>query len=207
MTPTETETFWQEFYAARESVWSGNPNAALVRETAGLTPGTALDLGCGEGADSIWLATGGWRVTGVDVARVALDRAAAHAEAAGVSDRVTWQQHDLDVSFPEGQFDLVSASFFHSPVAPQRTAVLRKAAAAVAPGGRLLIVSHVDLPWAAERHPDVRFDSAEETLDSLALAGADWEVEVVEHVGREATDHDGNRVQVTDGIVRVRRVG
>jgi len=206
MTPTETEAFWQEFYAARESVWSGNPNVALVRETSGLTPGTALDLGCGEGADSIWLATGGWRATGVDVARVALDRAAAHAEAAGVRDRVSWEQHDLDVSFPDGQFDLVTASFFHSPVAPQRTAVLRRAAAAVAPGGRLLIVSHVDLPWAAERHPGVRFDSAEETLDSLELSSAGWEVEVVEHVDREATDHDGNRVPVTDGIVRVRRV-
>lgn len=205
MTPTETEAFWQEFYAARESVWSGKPNAALVRETAGLTPGTALDLGCGEGADSIWLATAGWRVTGVDVSRLALDRAAAHATTAGVADRIAWERHDLDVSFPEGEFDLVSASFFHSPVAPQRTAVLRRAAAAVAPGGRLFITSHVDLPWAAERHPGVRFDSAEETLLSLELADADWQVEVVEHVEREATDHDGNRVPVTDGIVRVQR--
>ena len=207
MTPAETETFWNEFYAARDAVWSGNPNVALVREIAGIEPGTALDLGCGEGADSIWLATAGWRVTGADVAQVALDRAAAHAAAAGVAERVTWQRYDLDVTFPAGEFDLVSVHFFHSPVAPQRTAVLRRAAAAVAPGGRLLIVSHVDMPWAAERHPEVRFDSAEETLASLALDPAAWTTERVEHVGRPGVGRDGSALTFTDGIVRVRRAG
>jgi len=203
---TETERFWQDFYSERPAIWSGNPNAALVRETTGMPPGSALDLGCGEGADSIWLASAGWQVIGVDVARVALDRAALHAAAAGVSDRVNWQQHDLDVSFPTGEFDLVSVHFFHSPVAPHRTAVLRRAAEAVAVGGLLLIVSHVDLPWAAERHPDVRFDSAAETLASLELPPAEWRTERVEHVERQTTDREGALVTVTDGIVRTRRL-
>jgi len=63
MDPATTETFWEEFYRKQERVWSGNPNAILVREVTGLDPGTALDLGCGEGADAIWLAQHGWRVT------------------------------------------------------------------------------------------------------------------------------------------------
>jgi len=205
MTPSETERFWHDFYTERGAVWSGRPNVALVRETADLAPGTALDLGCGEGADSIWLATQGWQVTGVDVSRVALDRAAEHATAAGVTARVSWERHDLDLSFPAGEFDLVSAHFFHSPVAPHRAAVLRRASEAVAPGGVLLIVSHVDLPWAAERHPDVHFDSAEATLASLVLSPDDWRTEVLAHVERDGTDREGNTHPVTDGIVRVRR--
>jgi len=133
------ETFWDELYGKKEQIWSGNPNAVLVRAITGITPGAALDLGCGEGADAIWLAQHGWSVTAVDVSQIALRRAQRHAESAGVSKNIEWQQCDLTVSFPDGLFDLVSAQFLHSPVDFPRERVLRAAADAVAPGGRLLI--------------------------------------------------------------------
>lgn len=93
---------WDERYRESHRIWSGKPNAALVREVEGLAPGRALDLGCGEGADAVWLAREGWQVTATDISRVALDRAAEHAADAGVADRIDWQFHDLGVSFPEG---------------------------------------------------------------------------------------------------------
>ncbi len=111
----DSERFWEGFYREREQVWSGEPNPVLVRETDGLTPGRALDLGCGEGADALWLAGCGWQVTAVDVSRTALERAEASARASGLAGRVDWQQHDLGTSFPPGSFDLVSACFLHSP--------------------------------------------------------------------------------------------
>ena len=85
----DTHEFWEQFYAEREQVWSGRPNVVLVEEIEGLAPGTALDLGCGEGADAIWLASRGWQVVAADISQAALDRAAAHAAAAGVGDRIT----------------------------------------------------------------------------------------------------------------------
>lgn len=100
-TPTDAE-LWDERYRESTRIWSGNPNTALVREVEGLTPGRALDLGCGEGADAVWLARWGWRVTATDISRVALERAAEHAAEAGVRELVDWQFHDLGVSFPEG---------------------------------------------------------------------------------------------------------
>ena len=76
----ETEAYWDGFFQSRDRVGSGRPNAVLARETADLNPGSALDLGCGEGDDAIWLAHHGWRVTAVDVSPTALARAA-HAPA------------------------------------------------------------------------------------------------------------------------------
>ena len=80
--PAEAE--WNARYAEKERIWSGNPNALLVREASGLEPGRALDLGCGEGADVIWFAHHGWRVVGADISDIALARAAEHAVSEGV---------------------------------------------------------------------------------------------------------------------------
>jgi 2-polyprenyl-3-methyl-5-hydroxy-6-metoxy-1,4-benzoquinol methylase len=195
------QEFWEQFYGEREQVWSGHPNDVLVEEVKGMTPGTALDLGCGEGADSIWLAQQGWRVTGTDISQVALERAATHADDAGVADRITWARHDFTRSIPTGPFDLVSAHFLHSPVDDPRDAALRAAAAAVAPGGTLLVVSHEAVPW----HPEVEFPTAQEVLDSLALEPAAWTVERLDSRPRRATRPDGTEVDVRDSVVRLRR--
>ncbi|HEV7666156.1 MAG TPA: class I SAM-dependent methyltransferase, partial [Chloroflexota bacterium] len=92
-----TQEFWDERYASAATIWSGNPNPHLVAQVSDLRPGTALDVGSGEGADAIWLAEQGWQVTGIDVSMVALERAAQMAAAAGhdVADRITWQQADI----------------------------------------------------------------------------------------------------------------
>src|SRR3712207_2787200 len=113
----EAERFWEDRYRRRGRVWSGRPNPVLVDVVGSLRPGTALDLGCGEGGDAIWLARQGWRVTAIDISTTALDRAAADAATAGVADRIDFRQHDLALTFPSGAFDLVSAQYLHSPIA------------------------------------------------------------------------------------------
>ncbi|TMQ82650.1 class I SAM-dependent methyltransferase, partial [Actinomadura soli] len=152
---TARREFWDTRYAEHDHLWSGEPNHMLVQEISDLEPGTALDLGCGEGGDAIWLAGRGWRVTATDISGVALERAARHADAAGVADRIDFQRHDLGESFPEGVYDLVSAAFLHFPKEGlPREPILRAAAAAVAPGGTLLIVGHSGPPpWDPDAYP------------------------------------------------------
>ncbi|MCW2758854.1 MAG: Methyltransferase / FAD-dependent pyridine nucleotide-disulfide oxidoreductase [Nocardioidaceae bacterium] len=144
--------FWDDRYASGETTWSGNPNPHLVERIADLVPGTALDAGSGDGSDSLWLASRGWEVTGVDVSQVALDLAARRAADAGVGDRITWQQADLrEWAPPAASYDLVSAQFMHLP-GPVLDDLHRRLAAAVAPGGTLLVVLHH--PSHLEEHAD-----------------------------------------------------
>ncbi|XVQ15552.1 class I SAM-dependent methyltransferase [Spirillospora sp. CA-255316] len=200
------EQFWEEFYGKSDRIWSGRPNPLLVREVSDLPPGTALDLGCGEGADAIWLAGRGWRVTAVDISAVALERAAGHAAEAGVAGAIDWQRRDLAGSFPPGAFDLVCAHFLHSPVELPQERIMRSAAAAVAPGGVLLVVGHAGFP-APERHRDheVRFPTLTEMIDSFDLEEGRWEVEVSESVTSEWSRPGGEHGTRTDNVVRIRR--
>jgi 2-polyprenyl-3-methyl-5-hydroxy-6-metoxy-1,4-benzoquinol methylase len=197
---TQAQVFWEDFYRERP-VWSGRPNALLVREVEALPPGTALDLGCAEGADAVWLAQRGWRVTGADAAPSALRRAAAHAAEAGVT--VDWECHDLSRTFPEGLFDLVCAQYLHTPdeVPGERAAILRRAAAAVAPRGVLLIVGHEK----HERHPEADLPTTAEVRAGLALDPDAWHVEREEAVEREVTDSDGRPATRRDNVLRLRR--
>ncbi|MDT0343531.1 SAM-dependent methyltransferase [Streptomyces litchfieldiae] len=203
---TEAER-WDARYAESDRIWSGNPNVVLVREVKELTPGRALDLGCGEGADAVWLARQGWRVTAVDISRVALDRAAGHAAEAGVADRVDWQRRDLGESFPEGEFDLVSAQFLHTWGDMPRERILRNAAAAVAPGGVLLIVSHGGFPpWESHAHPDIHFPTPDELLESLQLPDGQWEVLLSDEHERVQTGPDGEPAHRMDNALKTRRL-
>jgi SAM-dependent methyltransferase len=203
---TSAEEFWDTRYGQSDQIWSGNPNTVLVREITGLEPGRALDLGCGEGADTIWLARQGWRVTAVDISGIALDRAARHAAAADVADRIDWQRHDLGTSFPAGVFDLVSAHFLHSPRDMPREKILRTAASAVAPGGVLLVVGHAGYPsWEHDPHPDVHFPTPEEVLEALDLPDEQWEVLLREEHQRSQAGPDGQPATRTDNTLKVRR--
>lgn len=202
------QEFWDSRYGESDRIWSGDPNTVLVREVTELKPGRALDLGCGEGADSIWLARQGWRVTAVDISGVALARAERHAATAdaGVADRIDWQRHDLAVSFPAGTFDLVSAQFLHSPGDMPRERILRTAAAAVAPGGVLLIVGHAGLPsWEANPHPEVHLPTPAEVLESLELPDGEWEVLLSDEHERIQTRPDGQPGTRTDNALKLRR--
>jgi SAM-dependent methyltransferase len=202
---TSDEEFWDARYGQSDQVWSGNPNTVLVREVTGLEPGRALDLGCGEGADAIWLAQQGWRVTATDISGVALDRAARHAAAADVADRIDWQRHDLGASFPDGVFDLVSAQFLHSLGDMPREKILRTAASAVAPGGVLLVVGHAGpSPWEHDHH-GVHLPTPEEVLEALELPEEEWEVLLCEEHERSQTSPDGQPVTRTDNALKIRR--
>ena len=202
------EQGWNARYAESDRIWSGRPNVELVKHVAGLTPGRALDLGCGEGADAVWLAGQGWTVTAVDLSTVALERAAGHAADAGVADRIDFQHHDLAVSFPAGEFDLISVQFLHSRGPFDREGILRTAAGAVAKGGVLLIEGHLDFgPFSAHDHGDVRFPTPDEVIADLTLASGEWEVLVAEAHDRSQIGPDGAPATRTDSTVLLRRVG
>ncbi|GAA3962030.1 class I SAM-dependent methyltransferase [Streptomyces marokkonensis] len=205
--PAPAAEFWEARYRDTDRVWSGRPNDLLVREASDLAPGTALDLGCGEGADAVWLASRGWRVTGVDISGTALERAAGHAADAGVGDRVAWERHELGRSFPEGSFDLVSAHYLQSPVALDQQTVLRDAARAVAGGGTLLIVLHAGWPsWQTEPPFDVAFPTLDGILAELALPDGEWTVEVAETVRRPSASPQGADGFREDNVWRLRRL-
>ncbi|MFE5492645.1 SAM-dependent methyltransferase [Streptomyces virginiae] len=200
------EEFWDGRYSESTRIWSGKPNSLLVREAQDLAPGRALDLGCGEGADTVWLAGRGWRVTATDISKVALGRAAEHAAEAGVADLVDWQRHDFAQSFPEGEFDLVSACFLHSYGEFPRERILRRAAAAVAPGGTLLVVGHAGGPsWNPDALADIHFPTPEEVLAQLELPEGGWEVlTAAEHL-QPMTDPEGRPGTRPDNALKVRR--
>ena len=201
--PQTVEQFWESFYATGESRWSGKPNRSLVEETADLEPGTALDLGCGQGGDAIWLALQGWTVTAADISASALAIAARDAAAAGLADAVTWERHDLATSLPAGTFDLVAASFLHSPVALPRTRILRASAQAVAVGGTLLVIGHAPSP--SHRHADL--PSPEEVVEDLALPADGWRLRTSDLRVREHAFGDEAPTRRIDSVVRLQRMG
>lgn len=200
--------YWDSRYGESERIWSGKPNAVLVREVEGLKPGRALDLGCGEGADAIWLAEQGWSVVAVDISQVALDRADGHCRDAGLSERVHWQRHDLSESFPSGSFDLVSAHFLHSPFDMPRDRILRDAAAAVARGGVLLVVGHASFPsWATHQdHGDIELPTPDGVYEQLELDPETWELITAEEHEQPTKDPEGRPAVRQDNLLKLRRL-
>lgn len=191
---------WDAHYAGDEQVWSGEPNAALVTEVSSLQPGRALDVGCGEGADAIWLAQRGWTVRAIDPSAVAVERARRAARAAEVP--VDWQVTTLgDAGLAPGSFDLVSV--FYGAL-DRDTNSIAALADLVAPGGVLLFVHHatVDLDRAREHGFDP--DRYLQPSQVPAALGAGWLVEVDEV--RERTISGGSGAHHTDDlVVRARR--
>ena len=195
---------WDERYRGQAALFSRNPNRQVVTETEHLGPGTALDVGCGEGVDAVWLAGRGWRVTGTDFSAVALDRCAALAAEAGVADRTEWRQADARTWQPDGeQWDLVSSQFIHLSDGAMPDLV-RRLGDAVAPGGTLLVVGHhpsdleTGLRWSVD---DILF-----APDAL-LPGLDpdaWELRT-EVRSREEPGPEGDPVTVRDSVLVARR--
>lgn len=202
----DVQKHWDERYSEKPRIWSGRVNAQLAAVAEDLSPGRALDLGCGEGGDSVWLAEHGWTVLAVDVSQTALTRAADEADRRGVSERITFEHHDLSDSFPDGEFDLASAQYLHSFVRLERPEILRKAAGALVPGGLLVICDHAaPPPWAEHIPHDHPFPSAEDVLAELNLPAADWDRVRVETVDRPTVDPNGNPATIQDNLMVLRR--
>ncbi|MGH4033458.1 SAM-dependent methyltransferase [Actinomycetota bacterium Odt1-20B] len=213
MSATDAAVFWDGVYAARPeadgtSPDGPSPHARLTETVTGLEPGDALDLGCGEGGDALWLAGRGWRVTAVDISAVAVGRVAERARARGLGDRVVGLRHDVHQSFPPGSFDLVCAHYLHTPCDLDRVSVLRSAAAALRPGGRLLVVDHGSTaPWSWNQDPEARYPSPQEVAAGMDLDRRTWTVERADAPRRIATGPDGRTAEVTDHVLLVRRTG
>lgn len=199
-----TQETWDARYAESDRIWSGRPNLRLVEEAGDLPPGRALDIGCGEGADAVWLAGRGWRVTALDVSEVALTRVREHADAAGVADRVETLHHDLLAGGPApGRYDLVSVFFFQVPPSVF-DGLYRGLAGLVDTGGSLLVVGHHpddvgvrNAPFAAER-----FFTPEQVRTVLPEAA--WDVVTAAAPEREQAGPEGP-VTVRDTVVRAVR--
>jgi SAM-dependent methyltransferase len=206
---SHTAAFWDERYAGHEPVWSGQANQRLVEQVGDLDPGTALDIGCGEGGDAVWLAQRGWTVLAVDVSSIAVDKARTHAEATlrpEIAGRITWQQADIRTWQPPADaFDLVSMHYIHLPRALLAD-VQARLVPAVRRGGNVLIVNHdpLDLLTTARR-PEVHelFLTAEEVVSGLDPRS--WRVAVADVLTRPATDHDGNEITIQDAVIRAVR--
>ena len=195
---------WDARYREHDgTMWSGRPNGRLVAEVADLGPGRALDVGCGEGADAIWLARRGWTVTAIDISDVAVGRAREAAERAGVT--VEWLSGDArQTSFPAGSFDLVSMQYPALPKAAGEAAV-QALLDAVRPGGVLLAVYH-DLDEEHREHMKSRgFDPADYVgVDDLArLIGEDFTVEL--HAVEPRIDPPPGNPHIADVVLRARR--
>ena len=164
MTDQLDKAFWDQLWDRNlrdhgDAMGARGPNAQLIAEATELTPGTALDAGCGQGTDAIWLAARGWQVTAVDFVTAALGQARERADAFGadISARIDWVQADLNTWTPPAEtFDLVSCHYVHG-VAP-RDALFRRLASAVAPGGTLLVVGH---------HPEDRTSTSHSAAPEL----------------------------------------
>ncbi|WFF02637.1 class I SAM-dependent methyltransferase [Micromonospora sp. WMMD964] len=196
---------WHQAHHERPDAMTGNlPHPYLARETGDLTPGTALDAGCGTGAEAVWLASHGWRVTAVDLASAALARAAERATTSGVSDRVRFVEADLAVWEPSIGFDLVTTHYAH-PAMPQ-LAFYDRLAAWVAPGGTLLVVGHLHASGTTghDHHPPAE---ASVTLADITarLDRTAWEVTTAAEHHRTVTGPGGHENTLHDVVVRATR--
>ena len=201
LSPTE---YWEQRYSGSERVWSGRVNATMASVVAELSPGTAIDLGCGEGGDVLWLAEQGWAALGLDISATAVGRAREEAAARGL-DGASFEAVDLDAWEPEpASVDLVTASFFQSNVALDRTAILRRAMTALRSGGRLVSVSHAAPPSWAKDHPATMVSVQDETAQ-LGGSSEEWEVELAEERPRAATAPDGSAGEHLDAVLMLRR--
>lgn len=204
--------YWDEVWAGDRAaaMSTGDPNPHLQSQVRDLTPGTAIDAGCGAGAEAVWLAGRGWTVTAADIAPAALEHGRARAAAGGVADRLTWVQADLSTWWPDAQYDLVT-THYADPDIPQLAFYER---IAVAPGGTLLVVGHLQ----PERH-DHGDGHEHGDRDQVPPAGASatavaitalldptaWDVTTSEESQRTMTGPGGRRKTIHDVVVRATR--
>lgn len=191
---------WDKRYSTSELIWTGHANQFVEAHLATLSPGTAIDVGAGEGRNAVWLAARGWTVTAVDFSQVGLDKAAALAAEHGVqidlvcADATTWA--------PPAAVDLVMLSYLQLDE-PERLAVLRHGSTWLNPGGTLFVIAHdrsnVDDGYGGPPSAEVCYTVAE-----TAEAIAPLEVTTAEIVERHVETVEGTKTAL-DTLVIARR--
>jgi len=212
--------YWDQIWTGERagSMGTSDANPHLIQEVGGLPPGSAIDAGCGAGAEAIWLATQGWTVTAADVAEAALELAEQRAAAAGVAGQVQWVQADLSTWEPDGQYDLVTTHYAH-PEMPQLE-FYDRIASWVAPQGTLVIVGHLRHQGHDHDHRSTQSDGHgdEQTQPpSAATATADaitalldpgvWAIATAKESHRTLPGPGGRPTTVHDVVVRASRRG
>ena len=199
-------TFWEERWPQPlrehgDRIAQRPPNGHLTAEVDDLSPGRALDAGCGHGSDALWLAAHGWQVTAVDFAATALAYARSTAEAMGpdVAGRVDWVEADLATwTPPRDEYDLVVCLYVH--VAGSVEEMVQRMATAIARGGTLFLVGHRPIDpatgaaTAAAGQVQVSVEAA-----LAALEPGRWELVVADDRPRSVA---GTGV---DAVIRARR--
>jgi SAM-dependent methyltransferase len=205
-TPRFDREFWEQLWSKTlrehaDKVARRPPHAQLLAVAADLTPGRALDAGCGHGAETLWLAAHGWQVTAVDFSAAALAHARSMAAAAGteLAQRIDWREGDLATFTPEpASYDLVVCLYVH--IAGSVEEMLQRMASAVAPGGTLLLVGHRPIdpatgaPSPAANQVQVSVEDALAALDTHV-----WELLLAEERPRAVA---GSGV---DALIRARK--
>ncbi|MEE8407083.1 MAG: class I SAM-dependent methyltransferase [Acidimicrobiia bacterium] len=195
---------WDERHRERPTgAWSATPNGSLIAETSDLAPGRAVDVGCGEGGDAIWLASRGWQVTGVDISQVVLDRAATNATERGLS--VDWVCADIITDPPTpGGYDLVSTHYpalLHSA----DDAAIKALLIGVAPGGTLLVVHHGDVDPEYAKSYGFDPDDYIQPADVAVRLDDNWTIHVSETRPRQPTSPGGSSPHSQDTVLKARR--
>jgi 2-polyprenyl-3-methyl-5-hydroxy-6-metoxy-1,4-benzoquinol methylase len=186
-------TYWEQLWAKTlrdhpEKVASKQPNATMIAELAGVAPGRVLDAGCGHGAEALWLAARGWKVTAVDFSADALAHGRQTADAMAIADSIQWICGDLATwNAPAASFDLVACLYVHC--ANGAAEMIQRLANAVAPGGTLFVIGHRQ----AADQIQISVDDATAVLDAQH-----WNLIVAEERPRASTG--------TDAVIRAQRI-
>jgi SAM-dependent methyltransferase len=197
---------WDARYSGSDLVWGLEPNRFVATELEGLKPGRALDVACGEGRNTVWLARQGWHATGADFSAAGVARAVQLAAAGGVSDATEFVVADVVAGpLPAGPFDAVVMAYLQLPTSERRRAV-RQAAGALSQGGTLLIVGHdtrnLTDGVGGPQDPEVLFSPQDIVDDLEGLSGL--VIEKAESVARPVDTPDGPKVAI-DALVRLHR--
>ena len=217
MAPAFEKPYWEDHWQQAAGCPRGHevpPNPHLEREVGGLTPATALDAGCGEGAEAIWLAAKGWRVTAADISAEALTRAVGRAaREGGNAHGIQWVEADVSDWEPGERYDLVTTHYAH-PAMPQ-LAFYERLAGWVAPGGTLLIVGHRhEGSGHGDGHGDGGHDPGHHPPEEVSVTAAsvtgrldpvEWRVVTADEPSRTVTDGAGRTVTLADVVVRAVR--
>ena len=195
---------WDERYRAADLVWGAPPNRWVEQEAGGLRPGNALDLGCGEGRNAVWLAARGWRVTAVDFSAVAVAKGRAIEEQELARASIGWVVADATSFAAPEPVDLALLCYLQL-AAGERRAAVRAAARALAPGGVLLVIAHdarnLTDGTGGPQDPAVLYRALDVAAD---LDGTGLVIEKAEEALRPVA---GAERPAIDALLRARRAG